>query len=129
MLALRAASLARAATSAAPIRALAITATVKDASDTSAMKFPAPSHVSIAAEAADLARQLNEFYSNPDSVIAIPDDIRESLRAEVMKKVGAVPDANISAAWANQNLQIPSEIRLGDNPLFESHQKLRDSSK
>lgn len=48
-----------------PQRQLAIMPTVKVATDTSTMEFPAPSHVSISSEAADLAKQLSDFYSNP----------------------------------------------------------------
>ncbi|KAI0563918.1 hypothetical protein FGB62_32g146 [Gracilaria domingensis] len=64
MLALRS-SLVHAAALVAPRRSLAIVATVKKAPDTSTMDFPAPSHVSLASEAADLAQQLNAFYTNP----------------------------------------------------------------
>ncbi|CAN8066754.1 unnamed protein product [Agarophyton chilense] len=128
MLAVRS-SLVRAAALIAPNRGLTIAATVKQAPDTSAIDFPAPSHVSLASEVADLAQQLNAFYSNPESVISLPDETREALQAEVVKRVSTVPEAELPAAWVHQNLQVPSEIRLGDNPLFESAQKTRTGSK
>lgn len=49
-------------------RHLAIIPTVKTAPDTSAIDFPAPSHVSLSATAADLASQLSDFYSNPSKL-------------------------------------------------------------
>lgn len=65
MLASRAASLLRNSAAVSYRRHLAIMPTVKTATDTSSMEFPAPSHVSITSEAADIARQITEFYSNP----------------------------------------------------------------
>lgn len=46
-------------------RNLAIMPTVEKASDTSEMEFPAPSHVSLSSQAAEVARAITEFYSNP----------------------------------------------------------------
>lgn len=46
-------------------RHLAIAATVKTTLDTSATKFSAPSHVSLASLGAEIAGQLSAFYSNP----------------------------------------------------------------
>lgn len=44
--------------------------TVKVASDTSTMDFPAPSHVSLSSEAASIAQQLSDVYSNPGTLSA-----------------------------------------------------------
>lgn len=55
----------RSAVSTTPTRNLAIMPTVKKASDTSTTDFPALSHVGLTSTAADLARQLTDFYSNP----------------------------------------------------------------
>lgn len=46
-------------------RHMAIAASVKKASDTSAEKYAAPSHVGLVAEATSIARQYREFYGNP----------------------------------------------------------------
>ena len=46
-------------------RGLAIMPSVKTASDTSQREFPAPSHVGIASEAAEIARQYRSFYTDP----------------------------------------------------------------
>lgn len=53
-------------------RNLAIIPTVKTATDTSEMEFPAPSHVSLSSQAAGLARQISEFYSNPGKFHLLP---------------------------------------------------------
>lgn len=55
----------RSAGSAIQRRNLAILPTVKVASDTSKMDFPAPSHVSLSSEALNIAKQVTAFYANP----------------------------------------------------------------
>lgn len=62
---LRASYALRSAARSIPRRNLAIMPTVKVAADTSAMDFPAPSHVSLGSDAAEMARQLTDFYCNP----------------------------------------------------------------
>ena len=62
---LRASSSLRRAAAAVPRRHLAIASTVRQATDTSKMDFPAPSHVSLPSQAAELASQLTNFYSDP----------------------------------------------------------------
>ncbi len=59
----------RSALSAGSRRNMAIMPTVKTATDTSADEFPAPSHVSLVAEASAIARQFREFYSNPGTFL------------------------------------------------------------
>lgn len=53
-------------------RNLAILPTVKTATDTSDMEFPAPSHVSLSSQAAELVRQISDFYSNPGKSSRFP---------------------------------------------------------
>ena len=54
-------------------RGLAIAPSVKTATDTSDQEFAAPSHVSLASEAASLAKQFREFYSDPGKNCAVSD--------------------------------------------------------
>lgn len=53
-------------------RNLAILPTVKKATDTSEMDFPAPSHVSLTSDAAALAHELASFYSDPGMYSHLP---------------------------------------------------------
>lgn len=46
-------------------RQMAIASTVEKAVDTSGQEFAAPSHVSLATQASEMAQQLSAFYSNP----------------------------------------------------------------
>lgn len=129
MFSLRAASVLRKVTTSMPKRNLAIMPTVKAATDTSSLDFPAPSHVSLSSEAASLARQIAAFYDNPDSIISLTEEARAALQSEIAKKVKNIPDSALPDNWAALELQVPSDIRLGDNPLFESNKKHRNARK
>jgi hypothetical protein len=104
-------------------RPLAISATVPSAPDTSGTNFPAPSHVSLSGDAADIARQLREFYASADSSIALTAPVRAALAEELAKRAMSIPDTNITAEWIAKNVTIPEAIRLGDNPIFKAHEK------
>lgn len=99
-------------------RELAIPATVKTATDTSEMEFPAPSHVNVASDAAAIARQFREFYSNKDSTVKLGEAAKEALTAEITKKVTAIPEGELDELYVKSKLSVPDEIRLGDNPNF-----------
>lgn len=48
---------------------MAIAATVKKAPDTSATDFPAPSHVTLSTQLAEVAEDIAHFYSNPGTSV------------------------------------------------------------
>lgn len=99
-------------------RRMAIQATVKKATDDSAVDYPAPSHVNVQAEAMSIARQFNKFYSSADSKVTLSDEARAALADEIAKKVAAIPDSELDDAWVRTNLAPPKTIKVGDNPLF-----------
>ena len=103
---------------AAARRHLAIPATVKSASDTSEHEFPAPSHVNVAADAAAIARQFRQFYSDADSTLKLSAEAKAALMAEVVKKATAIPDTKVDEGFLTSKFPIPDEIRIGDNPNF-----------
>lgn len=104
-------------------RTMAIAATVKVAPDTSALDFPAPSHVSLAGEAAKLARQIRDFYKSPDSVIEIPQSVREEILNNLIKKTQMLPDTEVTPDTIRANCKIPERVRLGDSPIFKAINK------
>lgn len=122
---LRHAQLARSALSLVPRRTLAIAATVRTARDTSAQTFPAPSHVSVAAEAHDIARQIREFYSNPKSTLEFSEEARAQILDELCKRAATIPEGALSPEWVVQNMKdkIPSKVVIGDNPYFKDKSK------
>ncbi|CDF36486.1 unnamed protein product [Chondrus crispus] len=125
---LRASSSLRRAAAAVPRRHLAIASTVGQATDTSKMDFPAPSHVSLSSQAAELASQLTNFYSDPDSVIKIPEETRKVIHADISKRIRSIPDTPLTEDWTDAHITVPSEVRLGDNPYFEAFKKAREAS-
>jgi len=64
-----------------------------------------------------------------ESRITFPEEARAALQADIAKKVKSIPEGTLSEEWANANLSVPSEIRLGDNPLFEAYKKDRTVGK
>lgn len=105
----------------ASARSLAIRATVATAPDTSGQTFPAPSHVSVAAEAADVARQLRGFYSDPESIVALDKGDRARVLADLVKRAAAIPETQVSEDWVVKNMKdkIPAQVKIGDNPYFK----------
>lgn len=101
-------------------RNMAIAATVKDAPDTSSLDFPAPSHVSVAGEAADLARQLRSFYGTAESSYALSAEERSAVLEELGKRAASIPETDITADWVEKNMKVPETVRLGDLPSFGS---------
>lgn len=114
---------ARSVLSPLPRRNMAIAATVETAPDTSTIDFPAPSHVSVAGEAADIARQLSEFYRSPTSSVELSAEARKEIMEELCKRASSIPDTEITPEWVKQNVKIPSKVTLGENPIFKSFQK------
>lgn len=68
-------------------------------------------------------------FRTTESVISVPENTRELLQAEVDKKVNAIPDSTLPGDYASMRLKVPTDIRLGDNPLFEAYSKSRDTPK
>jgi hypothetical protein len=99
-------------------RQLAIPATVKTAPDTSGKNFPAPSHVGLAGDAADIARQISDFYKNPDSTVVLSAEDRAELFDEVLRLGQTIPDGSFTPEMIKSKYTIPEAIRLGDNPVF-----------
>jgi hypothetical protein len=114
---------ARGTMSAVPRRNMAIAATVKTAPDTSAIDFPAPSHVSVAGDAVDIARQLRVFYESAGSSIELSPEARAGILEDLVKRASAIPDTEITAEWVEANVTIPAKVTLGENPVFKSLQK------
>lgn len=99
-------------------RNMAVVASVKSAPDTSSMDFPAPSHVSVAGEASDLARQLRNFYQAADSSYTLSAEDRAAILEELGKRAATIPDTEITAEWVTKNIEVPEKVRLGDLPSF-----------
>lgn len=59
-----------------------------------------------------------------DSVIKLPEDARQNLESDILKKMQAIPDIDMSE-HGDEYPQVPSEIRLGDNPLFDTFKAKR----
>jgi hypothetical protein len=118
---LAAAATAGPALRAGAARQLAIPATVKTAPDTAGKKFPAPSHVGLAGDAADIARQIGEFYKNPDSTIVLSAEDRANLLDEVLKLGQGIPGGTLTPEMIKSKYAIPETIRLGDNPIFNAY--------
>jgi hypothetical protein len=106
---------------AAAARQLAIPATVKTAPDTSGKNFPAPSHVGLAGDAADIARQISDFYKNPDSTVVLSAEDRAELFDEVLRLGQTIPDGSFTPEMIKSKYTIPEAIRLGDNPVFNTY--------
>jgi hypothetical protein len=102
-------------------RPLAIPATVKTAPDTSEQNFPAPSHASLAGDAADIARQMTAFFKNPDSTVTLSAEDRAELLDGIIKRGQAAPETQITAEWVKSKYSIPEKLRLGDNPMFKAY--------
>lgn len=117
------------ASHAAPSRTLAIAATVKTAPDTSAIDFPAPSHVSLPGEAFELLRQLRAFYEAPDSSVHIPAELKEEVKAELIARISGLPDSSLTPEQIEEMAKVPDTIRLGDNPMFKVFEAERKANK
>lgn len=104
-------------------RTLAIAATVKTAPDTSGLDFPAPSHASVTGDAADIARQIKEFYASPKSTVTLAADTRAGILDDLAKKVSSIPDTAITAEWVQANIKVPETVTLGENPVFKGMKK------
>lgn len=55
--------------------------------------------------------------------------MKKAMHAEISKRVQAIPESQLPKSWAEANIFVPDEIRLGDNPYFETFKKLREKSK
>lgn len=55
--------------------------------------------------------------------------MKKAMHAEISKRVQAIPESQLPKSWAETNIFVPDEIRLGDNPYFETFKKLREKSK
>lgn len=64
-----------------------------------------------------------------DSVISLSEEDRLALHAEIAKNVKSIPETPLDDAWAAANIQVPSEIRIGDNPYFDVYKKARSEGK
>ena len=51
-------------------------------------------------------------------MISLSDEARQAMQAEVEKKLQGIPDSGLPSDYSARELQVPSEIRLGENPLF-----------
>lgn len=69
------------------------------------------------------------FLHETESVISLSEEAREAMQVEVEKKVQSIPDSMLSPDYASRELQVPTEIRLGDNPLFDTFKDSRGDSK
>lgn len=58
-----------------------------------------------------------------DSVIKLPEATRKALQADISKKITAMPDTPLTNDWADANVHVPKEVRIGDNPYFEAYKK------
>lgn len=54
-----------------------------------------------------------------DSVIELDTETQSELQAEMMRKIRAVPHMDMSE-MAGSTPEVPQEIRIGDNPLFQT---------
>lgn len=62
-------------------------------------------------------------------MIKLSEETRQTLQAEITKKVKSMPDTPLTEDWAAANLYVPNEVRLGDNPYFEAYKKTRGEGK
>lgn len=100
-------------------RQMAIAATVKTAPDTSAMEFPAPSHVALSTQLAEVAEGITNFYSNSKSKLQLEESVRASIKDEIERKSKSLlTEMDVSTSPTAQ-INVPETVKIGDSPLFK----------
>lgn len=62
-------------------------------------------------------------------MIELSEEQRGIMHAEIVKKVEALPDSNVTTAWTAANVVVPEKITIGENPYFDVYKSLREQGK
>lgn len=63
-----------------------------------------------------------------DSTYKLSEESRRELQDELDRKIKALPHIDVSQHYGDMPV-VPTDIRLGDNPLFDALKKTRDAKK